>query len=204
MTHFHADALRHRMRVSVHHHSHLCPIPSGTEYCSLDDAIHALGRGHLGWNPDVDAVRLDFCLVLFNGTYHTDYCFHADLTFRDYAGRIIKPDVVIQRMKHLIELSRTRPRRSFRDTLLYRKEDFRNGPVPFTGKGYRGRIRRHIKTTAERREAAWVAFDEDVAGVGLRARAKRSFRNLPEYRDDIYRSDCHDHGWKSNRKYQWR
>jgi hypothetical protein len=204
MTYFHADALRHRMRVSVHHYSNLCPIPSGTDFDTIDDALRVFGIYHLGWNPDSDAVRYDFPLTLFSGTFRTGYDYYTDLCFRDFAGRFINPDVILQRVHALIEARRASPRRLRRNTLGYLPENFRKGTVPFTGRGYHARIRRRIKTTAERREAAWLAFDEDAAHTGTRARAKRNFANLPEYRDDLYRSDRKNNGWKSNRKTQWR
>ncbi len=205
MNHYHADAVRHRMRVSVHHYSILCPIRSGTEFDSIDDALCAFGLFQLGWNPDADAVRHSFYLELFSGTFRTGYDYYADISLRDHRGRFIKPDVVLQRVAALVEARRSRPCRSWRGTLCYRPEvDFRNGAVPRTGRSYRARIRRHIRTTAERREAVWLEFDDEAASVGIRARAKRSFCNLPDYRDDYYRSDRKNDGWKSNRKKQWR
>lgn len=205
MNHFHADAVRHRMRVSVHHYSTLCPIRSGTEFASIDDALSAFGLHQLGWNPDADGVRHSFYLELFSGSFRTGYDFHADITLRDHRGRFIKPDVVLQRVAALLGVRRSPPLRRYRHTLAYRPEiDFRNGAVPFTGRGYRARIRRRIKTTAERREAAWIAVDEEVFEAGIRSRAKRSFCNLPDYRDDYYRSDRKNNGWKSNRRTQWR
>jgi hypothetical protein len=205
MNHFHADAVRNRMRVSVHHYSSLCPIRSGTEFDSIDDALHAFGLWQLEWNPDADSVRHSFYLELFSGTFRTGYDYHADISLRDHRGRFINPDVVLQRVAALIETRRSRPFRLSRHMVGYRPEiDFRNGAVPRTGRGYHARIRRRIRTTAERREAAWVEFDEEVIEVGVRARAKRSFCNLPDYRDDYYRSDRKNNGWKSNRKTQWR
>ena len=204
MTHFNAAAVRSRLRVSVHHHSILCPIPSGTEFDSIDDALEAFGLSQLDWNPDRDAVRHSFFLTLLSGTFRTGCYFHADISLRDYRGRFINPDVVLQAVGRLLAARRMgiRGRRVVSSGL--RAEDFRVCPVPFTGQGYRSRIRRHIRTTAERREAAWIAYDEEAVETGLRARAKRSFCNLPDYRDDFYRSDRKNDGWKSNRMNQWR
>jgi hypothetical protein len=199
MTHFHADAVLFRMRVSVHHYSDLCPISSGAEFDTIDDALKSMGLHQFEWNPDRDSVRYSFCLVLFSGTFRTGYDFFADVCFRDFRGRFINPDVVLRRVEELIELQKNR-------WLLpsLPPREFRRGPVPFTGRGYRSSIRRHIKTTAERREAERLALDDDAIEAGIRVRAKRNARNIPSYYDDIYRSDFFDHGWKSNRKTQWR
>lgn len=204
MTHFNAAAPRHRMRVSVYHHSSLCPIISGTEFDTLDDALNAFGLYQLDWNPERDAVRHSFYLHLFSGTYRTGYDFHADVSFRDWRGRFINPDVVLLAVSRLIEARRSRWGSARLKLSGMRSEDFRLCPVPFTGRGYRARIRRRIRTTAERREAVALAFDDEVIEVGIKARAGRNFANLPEYRDDIYRSDRRNDGWKSNRKTQWR
>lgn len=202
MTNFHADAVRNRARVSVYHYSDLCPIHSGTEFDSLDAALIEFGPCQLDWNPDRDAVRHSFRLHLFSGTRRTGFDFHADVSFRDHRGRLIKPDVVVQAVGRILC-----SRRSGSSRFLYqgmRPEDFRLRPVAFTGRGYHAKIRRRIRTTAERLAAAMLEFDEDARELGLKARAKRNFSNLPEYRDDIYRSDWRDNGWKSNRRKQWR
>lgn len=203
MTHFHADAVRNRLRVSIHHYSSSFRIPSGTEYETIEDAFYALGLYHLEWNPERDSVRLHYCIEFRSPRFVTDHCFHVDICFRDYSGRFINPDVVLRRAAEVVAARRDRSRFVVRG-VGYSPENFRNGAVPFTGRGYHSRIRRHVRTTAERRESAWLAFDEEVAEAGIRGRAKRSFRILPEYRDDILRSDYYDNGWKSNRKTQWK
>jgi hypothetical protein len=205
MTHFHADAVRNRLRVSIHHYSSLFRIPSGTEYESIDDALHTLGLYHLEWNPERDSVRHDYCIEFRSPRFVTDYCYNVDVCFRDYSGLFVNPDVVLRRVDELLAIRRDRFRHVVRG-VGYSAENFRKGAVPFTGRGYHARIRRRIRTTAERREAAWIAFDEGAAegGVRIRPRAKRSFRNLPDYRDDYYRSDRKNNGWKSHRKTQWK
>ncbi|NTF17746.1 hypothetical protein G6L37_04985 [Agrobacterium rubi] len=202
MPHFYAEAVRQRLRVSIHHYSDLCPVTSGTEFATIGDAILALGLHDLGWNPDRDCVRHEFYRELVSLNYRTGYWLHADVSFRNLSGRFINPDIVIGIIEELTEARRSARGRSH--PFAMRPDDFRMCPVPHTGRRHRARIRRRIRTTAERREAACVSFDADVSEVGIRARAKRSFCNLPEYRDDIYRSDRRNDGWKSNRKTQWR
>lgn len=82
---------------------------------------------------------------------------------------------------------------------------FRDGPVPRTGKKTWGRWWRHPKTTAERREAAYVRYDEELKEYDIRPRAKRNFCNLPNLWDDFRRTNVNSKSWKNQkRKHQWK
>ncbi len=82
---------------------------------------------------------------------------------------------------------------------------FRSGPVPRTGRSKWRGCWRHPKTTAERREAAHVRYDEELREYNIRPRAKRNFRNLPNVWDDFRRSNVYSKSWKyQKRKYQWK
>jgi len=82
---------------------------------------------------------------------------------------------------------------------------FRLGPVPCTGKKSWGSYWRHPKTTAERREAAYVRYDEELREYNIRPRAKRNFTNLPNVWDDFRRTNVNSKSWKNQkRKHQWK
>ncbi len=82
---------------------------------------------------------------------------------------------------------------------------FRAGPVPRTGRKSWGSCWRHPKTTAERREAAYVRYDEELRGYNIRPRAKRNFRNLPSVWDDFRRGNVNSKSWKNQkRRHQWK
>jgi hypothetical protein len=83
------------------------------------------------------------------------------------------------------------------------EKNFRNGPVPYTGNRRYGHYYRRPKTTAERRDAIDVLNDEEMKEYGIRPRAKRGFRSLPNAWDDV---PCSRRGnnWKNYRKKQWK
>ena len=76
---------------------------------------------------------------------------------------------------------------------------FRQTPVPHVH-GWRGGggFLRYPKTTQEKR---WADAWKDQ---GVKARARRNRRNLPDAWDDICRSDCSHRSWKRHRRYQWK
>lgn len=84
-------------------------------------------------------------------------------------------------------------------------KDFRNGPVPSTGKksSYRNYFR-HMRTTSERRISAISECDEELLEYGVRIRGRRNHKNLPNAWDDEYRRDINTRNWKKYRKHQWR
>lgn len=85
------------------------------------------------------------------------------------------------------------------------EKNFRKGPVPGIGKISRyGNFFRHIKTTSERRIAAIAEHDEELLEVGIRIRAKRNHKNIPNTWDDFYRKDTDHRNWKRHRKHQWK
>jgi hypothetical protein len=61
-------------------------------------------------------------------------------------------------------------------------------------------FRRGLRTTQERRLNAFY----DAEAGEPRPRSARSGRNLPDYRDDLRRSDYGDRNWKRYRKHQWK
>jgi hypothetical protein len=73
---------------------------------------------------------------------------------------------------------------------------FRNGPVPYTGKGSGYNYHRNIRTTNERRQS--LSCDREYV------RSKRNHKNIPNTWDDIPRKDIHSRSWKNNKKRkQW-
>jgi len=90
----------------------------------------------------------------------------------------------------------------------YRSRDnfvFRDGPVPLTGKRSWRSFWRHPKTTAERRNAAYMVHDEEMMEHNIKIRGRRSFSNLPNVYDDFRRTNVNNKSWKNQkRKRQWR
>ena len=89
----------------------------------------------------------------------------------------------------------------------YRSRDnfvFRSGPVPRTGKSSWRSFWRHPKTTAERRDAAYMVHDEEMMKHNIKIRGRRSFSNLPNVYDDFRRTNVNNKSWKNQkRKHQW-
>lgn len=82
---------------------------------------------------------------------------------------------------------------------------FRSGPVPCTGKSNWRGCWRHPKTTAERRDAAHLRYDEEMRIYGVKPRSKRNFINLPNLWDDFRRTNVNSRSWKNQkRKHQWK
>lgn len=113
---------------------------------------------------------------------------------RDEAG------LIVPRWK-LLEVASAYQYRVYRTGRLYyyresswdREKDFRNGPVPGTGKRGHYSGFRHPRTYQESREnQEW-----DV-------RPKRKPKNLPSVYDDYHRSDLRDRCWKRFRRTQYK
>lgn len=84
-------------------------------------------------------------------------------------------------------------------------KDFRNGPL--RGSSFRrcsGGSYRRPKTTQERRIAYAHDYDDDLKFYGVKVRAKRNFRNLPDVYDDLVRSNESQKNWKRYRKIQYK
>lgn len=82
---------------------------------------------------------------------------------------------------------------------------FRSGPVPCTGKSKWRGCWRHPKTTAERRDAAHLRYDEEMRIYNIKLRSKRNFTNLPNVWDDFRRTNVNSKSWKNQkRKHQWK
>lgn len=92
---------------------------------------------------------------------------------------------------------------------LYKDSEFnyRNGPVPFTGKktAISKNFFKFPKTLQEKKYAVAIKnLDEDEGiDIKLKLRNKRSERSLVDSFDSIARSEKGD-SWKEYRKNQWR
>jgi len=84
------------------------------------------------------------------------------------------------------------------------EKDFRNGPLRSVHDYGNWRGHRHPKTTQERRIARAHERDEDLRYYGIKVRAKRNFRNLPNAWDDISHSDWGQKNWKNYRRTQYK
>lgn len=107
---------------------------------------------------------------------------------RDEAG------LIVPRWK-MLEVASAYQYRVYRTGRLscYREKDFRNRPVPGTGKGGRYPGFRHPRTYQEIREnQEWAV------------RPKRKPKNLPSVYDDYLRSDWDDRCWKRFRRTQYK
>lgn len=74
-----------------------------------------------------------------------------------------------------------------------------SGPVPRTGRWTHRRWMRRIHTTPERRWAAPIKEEGEVA-----PRAARNASNIPNSWDDYVRDTREARGWKRNRAHQWK
>lgn len=82
---------------------------------------------------------------------------------------------------------------------------YRDGAVPHTGKKSWRSYWRHPKTTAERRNAAYMVHDEEMREHNIKIRGRRSFCNLPSVYDDLGRTNVNSKSWKNQkRKRQWK
>ena len=83
--------------------------------------------------------------------------------------------------------------------------EYRCDPVPYVrchrGAHYGHRYLRYPKTTQERRA---YFLTEDELYYGVRLRARRSIRGLPNAWDDYYRGDIHAKNWKKYRRTQYK
>lgn len=200
MSYYHPDAVRNRERVYIVHESCGYPIPSGSVYGSLDEALTALRLYDIAWNDRKAVVCARYRYRGLGGLWIHER--DAVIRIFDSRDRPINHDVVYARVL-AIRAARldgyynsSRPR--------YTAEDFRNGPVVNVGKRRRIHWRRHIRTTNERRAAEHVYYDEDCIEHGVRPRACRNLLNLPSWHDDPGRADYRDRSWKTNRKTQWK
>lgn len=86
-----------------------------------------------------------------------------------------------------------------------KKFKFRQGPVEGIRCWRPGRYYRPIRTTQERRENAYLKYDEDAVEYEVKARPSRSKDSLPNAWDDIpYSKWWGRKSWKRYRKTQWR
>lgn len=84
------------------------------------------------------------------------------------------------------------------------EKNFRNGALPFIRCRRGGHHSlRHIRTTAEHRENAFMLFDEECIEFGIKARGKRRGHNLPTLYDDIPR-EYRNLSWKKYRNKQYK
>lgn len=185
--------------VVVRHDIATCHIPSGSRFPSISAAV----RAFCWWNLFVRESRGSARSTHFCDRV-PEYSGDAELRFYRACGSPIPAHVIGQSLV----LSQ---QNSLFCRMLYRENQtesapaaFRRLPVPKTGRWHRQRIRRRIKTTQERLTAAFIVSDEEMRTAGVRVRAKRGFASLPEFRDDIYRGDRDNNGWKANRKTRWR
>lgn len=138
--------------------------------------------------------------------------FYGEIVFRDDCGRKIGAYHVrenLSRIRRQIDASRVN-HRVWRGVVHfddYRAEDFRQRPVPRTGKRKRynwdsGRppVSREIADNAA------LAFDEDCIEYGIRIRGSRRTRMLEEHLgwDYSMRSDWRIRNWKRHRDHQWK
>jgi hypothetical protein len=90
----------------------------------------------------------------------------------------------------------------------YGNYEYRAGPVPGIHCWKAGRYRgyRAPKTTQERREHDFIdKYDDDCIEYGVKIRAKRNLRNVPNRWDDIRVSHgYYSKNWKKYRSHQWK
>lgn len=115
-----------------------------------------------------------------------------------YDHQVVDPEYI----NSLIELEKQRIyKRNIKRRLG--KYEFRKGPVPnISRKRYSFSYFRHPKTFQELKEYSYNYFDEDIKDYKIKIRKKR--KNIPNYWDEIIRSDYKHFSWKRNRKTQWR
>ncbi len=78
--------------------------------------------------------------------------------------------------------------------------EYRNGPVPFTGRLVSYCYFRHPKTKAENRENSALAFDKDEYPIHIEKLRNRG--KLPTAWDDLGRTN--ERNWKSFRRTQYK
>lgn len=198
---YHADAIRNRERVYIHHDATDYPIKSGAVFASLDDALNAIRTFRIDWDAAQSAIRVRYETRC--SKYMLVWNAHVCIRFTDSRDRPINHDIVYARAEALRNAAyRTRHARG--GQRRYSSDEFRGGPVPCTGKRNRIRWRRRISTTAERRAAVHLAYDDDCLEYHIRPRARRNMVNLPSSYDDPSRGDYFNNGWKANRLTQWK
>lgn len=125
--------------------------------------------------------------------------------FRDELGLIIP----LWKICEAYESKRYVPR-SYEIERSHYAEDgklYRNGVVPRTGNRRRRWGRgwyRRPQTNQEIREGEFLWYDEDAKEYGIEPRRRRGRDELPNWWDDIHRSDVRDRCWKTQRRTQWR
>jgi len=127
------------------------------------------------------------------------------LEFIDGCGDTIPSSIV---MEKVLEAVAALPKTGLGRWLASRKvpdHRFRRAPVPYTRKRRGGsHYFRSFSTFQECREAVSLEFDEDATEAGVRVRAKRNCRNLPNSWDDYGRGDYAHRSWKRQRRTRWR
>lgn len=138
--------------------------------------------------------------------------FYGEVVFRDDCGRKISAYHVLENFSriHREEISKRTGHFTWRGRVhfdRYREEDYRNGPVPRTGKRRRYNWdRERPPVSREIAENEFLAYDEDCVEHGIRIRANRRTRGLEEHIrwDYSQRLDWRNRNWKRHRGHQWK
>lgn len=171
---------------------------SRTEFRSLKAALKSVNYRNLRID-DLGNVRVRM--------YHPkDHDFGDRIEFIDRCGDRIDGAVVLAAAVELIE---ERPRgRLYREWLndyAEGTEAYRRVPVPLTGNRRRyWRYFKRFRHFQERKEASFCEVDDEALEFGVRARAKRNARNLPNPWDDYVRHRSTHTSWKKSRRHQWK
>lgn len=161
-------------------------------YPDFDTALRAVG-----WHIIKD-LSGRFALDVDRRASPIDLLLYANLDriqFRDCLGLAIPIWRVRQRAKEL-GLHRPQPSRWARA----RPHTFRYDPVPCTSSRSSWRGFRRPRTSQERRENAFVQYDEDLVDLPIKA---RKLHHIPTGWDDIPFS-CTQRTWKKHRRTQWK
>lgn len=165
-------------------------------YIALEDAVINANRSF-----PIDRLKYGFLRHWLTSDRHDGWGFGAgdEVCFYDETGLLIPVWKVKETYYNLPEIVRNPPRRYrwWKDHV--KPEHFRRFPVPGSGGCRRSGHYRHIRTLQETR-ANW--FDEDIKEFNIKPRKSRT--NLPNARDDIYRSDGRIKNWKKHRDHQWK
>ena len=124
---------------------------------------------------------------------------HDNYIVYDNQNRVIHKDIV-----KAVATNHAPPNGWVRRYRRNKKHTFRVGPVEGIGIYRNCRRRRGMKVTQEIRENEFLQYDDDCIEHGIKERVKRNCGNLPQWYDDIYKSNTRSNSWKNYRKQQWK
>jgi hypothetical protein len=196
-------------RFSFHEGAHCRRWPHSPGFMSNSDYHFDLDRNMVS----LRAPNLDPRMKDSNGRIRLlcDH-FYGEIVFRDDCGRKISAYHVLANFSriHREEISKRPTHFTWRGKVHFdrhREDDFRQGPVPRTGKRRRYNWdRERPRVSREIAENEFLACDEDCAEYGIRFRATRRTRSLEEHLrwDYSQRSDWRNRNWKRHRCHQWK